>query len=59
MLRIDKVIKPWKDAAALNDHINLYGQWNETSFLTVIWEWCFGSAVSITKAWTAEPRNMR
>jgi type IV secretion system protein TrbE len=34
MLRIDKVIKPWKDAAALNDHINLYGQWSETSFLT-------------------------
>jgi type IV secretion system protein VirB4 len=34
MLRIDKVIKPWKDAAALNDHINLYGFWNETAFLT-------------------------
>ena len=30
MLRLDKVIKPWKDAAALNDHINLYGFWNET-----------------------------
>ena len=24
MLRIDKVIKPWKESAALNDHINLY-----------------------------------
>ena len=34
MLRIDKVIKPWKDAAALCDHINLYGFWNETAFLT-------------------------
>jgi ATP-dependent exoDNAse (exonuclease V) alpha subunit len=34
MLRIDKVIKPWKEAAALNDHINLYGFWNETAFLT-------------------------
>ena len=34
MLRIDKVIKPWKEAAALNDHINLYGQWSETTFLT-------------------------
>ena len=34
MLRLDKVIKPWKDAAALNDHINLYGFWNETTFLT-------------------------
>ena len=33
MLRIDKVIKPWKDSAALNDHINLYGFWNETAFL--------------------------
>ena len=25
MLRLDKVIKPWKEAAALNEHINLYG----------------------------------
>ena len=34
MFRIDKAIKPWKEAASLNDHINLYGFWNETSFLT-------------------------
>jgi type IV secretion/conjugal transfer VirB4 family ATPase len=34
MLRLDKVIKPWKEAASLNDHINLYGFWNETVFLT-------------------------
>jgi len=34
MLRLDKIIKPWKDAAALCDHINLYGFWNETAFLT-------------------------
>src|SRR6185437_14309451 len=34
MLRLDRVIKPWKDAAALCDHINLYGFWNETAFLT-------------------------
>jgi type IV secretion system protein VirB4 len=34
MLRLDKVVKPWKDAASLNDHINLYGFWNETAFLT-------------------------
>ena len=34
MLRVDKVIKPWKDSAGLNDHINLYGFWNETAFLT-------------------------
>jgi len=34
MLRLDKVIKPWKESAALNDHINLYGFWNETAFLT-------------------------
>jgi type IV secretion system protein VirB4 len=33
MLRLDKVITPWKESAALNDHINLYGFWNETSFL--------------------------
>src|SRR5450432_2477529 len=34
MLHIDKVMKPWKESAALNDHINLYGFWNETAFLT-------------------------
>jgi hypothetical protein len=34
MLRLDKVTKPWKETAALNDHINLYGFWNETAFLT-------------------------
>jgi type IV secretion system protein TrbE len=34
MLRLEKVIKPWKEAASLNDYINLYGFWNETSFLT-------------------------
>ncbi len=34
MLRLDKVIKPWKESAALNEHINLYGFWNETAFLT-------------------------
>ena len=34
MLRLGNVIKPWKDSAALNDHINLYGFWNETTFLT-------------------------
>ncbi len=34
MLRLDKVIKPWKESAALNDHINLYCFWNETAFLT-------------------------
>jgi type IV secretion system protein TrbE len=34
MLRLDKLIKPWKDAAALNEHINLYGFWNKTTFLT-------------------------
>jgi type IV secretion system protein VirB4 len=34
MLRLDKVIKPWRESAALNDHINLYGFWNKTAFLT-------------------------
>jgi type IV secretion system protein TrbE len=34
MLRLDKVIKPWKESAALNAHINLYGFWNETTFVT-------------------------
>src|SRR6266853_528356 len=31
---VDEVIKPWKESASLNDHINLYGFWNETAFLT-------------------------
>ncbi len=34
MLRLDRVIKPWKESAALNAHINLYGFWNDTTFLT-------------------------
>src|ERR1700735_591236 len=34
MLRLDKLIKPWEESAALNDHINLYGFWNERAFLT-------------------------
>jgi type IV secretion system protein VirB4 len=34
MLRLDRIIKPWKEAASLNDNINLYGFWNETTFLT-------------------------
>ena len=34
MLRLDKVIKPRRESAALNDHINLFGFWNETAFLT-------------------------
>jgi type IV secretion system protein VirB4 len=34
MLRLDKVIKPWQESAALNAHINLYGFWNQSAFLT-------------------------
>src|SRR3984893_8005648 len=34
MLRLDKIIKPWKESAALNDYINVYGFWTETTFLT-------------------------
>src|SRR4051794_820352 len=34
MLRLDRVIKPWKESGALNAHINLFGFWNETAFLT-------------------------
>jgi len=30
MLRLGKIIKPWKESAALNSHINLYGFWNDT-----------------------------
>lgn len=34
MFHVDRVLKPWKEAAALNDHINLYGFWNDRTFLT-------------------------
>ena len=34
MLRLAKVIKPWKESAVLNAHINFYGFWNEMTFLT-------------------------
>ncbi len=34
MLRIGRLVKPWKEAAALSDHINLFGFWNERTFLT-------------------------
>ena len=61
MLRLDRVIKPWKESAALNDHINLYGFWNETTFLTKSGD--VGMVLRVpawtTKAWTAPSRNMR
>ena len=34
MLNLRQVIKPWKESAALNAHINLFGFWNESAFLT-------------------------
>jgi len=34
MLRLNKVLKSWKEAGSLNAQINLYGFWNETAFLT-------------------------
>ena len=34
MLKIARVLKPWKEAASLNAQINLYGFWDETTFLT-------------------------
>ena len=34
MLNLSKIIKPWKEADALSAHINLYGFWSETAFLT-------------------------
>lgn len=34
MFNLARAIKPWAEAAALNDHINLYGFWNDTMFLT-------------------------
>jgi type IV secretion system protein VirB4 len=34
MLDLARVIKPWKESAALCGQINLYGFWNETVFPT-------------------------
>jgi type IV secretion system protein VirB4 len=34
MLRLAKIVKPWKEAGSLNANINLYGFWDETTFLT-------------------------
>ncbi|WP_263376084.1 VirB4 family type IV secretion system protein [Granulicella aggregans] len=34
MLNLSKVIQPWKEADALSAHVNLYGFWTETAFLT-------------------------
>ena len=34
MLRLERSSSRGKRVAALNDHINLYGFWNETAFLT-------------------------
>src|SRR5580698_9528181 len=34
MLRLDRVLKPWRESASLNDHINLYGFWDATTFIT-------------------------
>jgi len=34
MLNLAHVIQPWKEADALSAHINLYGFWTETAFLT-------------------------
>jgi hypothetical protein len=54
MLRLDKVIKPWKEAASLNDHINLYGFWNETAFLTKSGD--VGVVLSVSGGGLREPR---
>jgi len=34
MLRLDRVLKSWKESGALNSQINLYGFWNEHTFIT-------------------------
>jgi hypothetical protein len=56
MFRLDKVIKPWKESASLNDHINLYGFWNETAFSprAAMWAW-----FSVFPAWTTKVLTTR
>ena len=43
MLRIDHVIRPWKESGALNSQINLYGFWNEQAFLDFV-----GNGLAVT-----------
>ena len=46
MLNLSRVIRQWKEADALSFHINLYGSWTETAFLTESGD--LGMAVSVT-----------
>ena len=46
MLNLSRVIKPWKEADALSAHINLYGFWTETAFLTKSGD--LGKVLSVT-----------
>ncbi len=39
MLRIDRIVKPWKESGALNAQIGLYGFWNQQTFLTKSGTW--------------------
>jgi type IV secretion system protein VirB4 len=34
MLNLQKIVKPWKESGALNAQLNLYGFWNQTTFVT-------------------------
>jgi hypothetical protein len=34
MLRLDRVVKPWRESGALNAHINLFSFWNDEVFIT-------------------------
>lgn len=47
MLRLDKIIKPWKDAGSLNAKVNLYGFWDEESFSRVAETWVFFSVCGV------------
>ena len=34
MFRLSEIVKDWKESGALQAHINLYGFWDEETFLT-------------------------
>ena len=61
MLRLDKVIKPWKESAALNDHITstASGTKRPSSPRAAIWAWFSVFPAWTTKVWTARSRSMR
>ena len=60
MFRLDKIIKPWKDAGSLNANVNLYGFWDENDVSHPRVETLVLSSKSVestSRAWTRPSRS--